>query len=135
VAVVVGGVTRYDYARYFGAVLVALGAGVFALTYPPPLALGVQAVALAVAGVLHTLSGVATRVRDRVGPHRLLGVGNVVLGLSLVAGSAGDASGGSTELVYLAATVLGGGSLVFVGLSYVFWPHQFGLGADGYPIE
>jgi Na+/H+ antiporter NhaD/arsenite permease-like protein len=130
----VGGVNRYGYAKYFGVVLVAVGAAALALTYPPPLDIGSQAVALVAAGVLHALSGIGSRVRERVGPHRLLGAGNILLGVSLAVSGLGD-TGAGAELAYAAATVLGGASLAFVGVFYVFWPHHFGLGPDGYPVD
>lgn len=126
------GVNRYQYARILGGFLVLLGAGVFALSYPPPLALGAQAVLLVAAGVLHVLSGTESGLRERVGPHRLLGLGNVALGSSLVVSSLGDFSTDG-ELAYTVAIVLGGGSLAFVGLAYIFRPGDFGLGPDGFP--
>ncbi|MFB6071894.1 MAG: hypothetical protein ABEJ88_02905 [Halobacterium sp.] len=123
---------RYDVGRWFGAVLVVVGAAAVAATYPPELSLGAQAAALAAAGVLFVLAGTPNRLRDRVGPHRLMGVGDVVLGASIVvSGLAGV--GGDDDLVYLAATLLGGASLALVGLLYVFRPTEFGLGEDGYP--
>lgn len=125
---------RYDYARYFGALLVALGGGVLALTYPPPLDLGAQAVALVAAGVADVLAGTENGLRERVGPHRLFGAGNVLLGASLVVGELGSL-GADGELVYVAVSALAGASLAVVGLSYVFWPHHFGLGPDGYPLD
>lgn len=125
-------VNRYQYVRLLGVALVALGVGVLALTYPPPLALGAQAVLLVAAGVLHVLSGTPSSLRERVGPHRLLGLGNVALGASLAV-SALEGAGSDTELVYTAAVVLGGASLAFVGLAYIFRPGDFGLGPDGFP--
>jgi len=125
-------VNRYQYARLLGVALVALGAGVLALTYPPPLALGAQAVLLVAAGSLHVLSGTESGLRERVGPHRLLGLGNVVLGASLAVSAWGE-TGADGELVYTAAVVLGGASLAFVGLAYIFRPGEFGLGPDGFP--
>ena len=123
---------RYQYARVLGVFLAVLGAGVLALAYPPPLALGVQAVLLVVAGVLHVLSGTPSSLRKRVGPHRLLGAGNVVLGASLAVSALGETSTDG-ELAYAVAVVLGGASLAFVGLAYVFRPGDFGLGPDGFP--
>ena len=123
---------RYQYVRLLGLVLVALGAGVVAVSYPPPRWLAAQAVLLVIAGVLMVLSGTESRLRDRVGPHRLLGAGNVALGTSLVVSElAGvDADDG---VVYTAAAVLGGASLAFIGLAYIFRPDDFGLGPDGFP--
>ncbi|SEW05954.1 hypothetical protein [Halobacterium jilantaiense] len=123
---------RYQYSRLLSLVLVPLGVGVVALSYPPPLDLGAQAVLLVVAGVLMILSGTESRLRERVGPHRLLGAGNVALGASLVVSelAGADADDG---LAYTAAVVLGGLSLAFVGLSYIFRPGNFGLGPDGFP--
>jgi len=125
-------VNRYQYARLLGVALVALGAGVLALAYPPPLALGAQAALLVAAGALHVLSGTPSSLRERVGPHRLLGLGNVALGASLVVSSLDD-PGTGTELVYTAAVVIGGASLALVGLAYIFRPGDFGLGPDGFP--
>jgi len=129
---VVSPVNRYQYARFLGVALTALGAGVLALSYPPPFALAAQAVLLVVSGVLQVLSGTPSSLRERVGPHRLLGLGNVALGASLAVSALGDAGTG-TELVYTAAVVVGGAGLAFVGLAYVFRPGDFGLGPDGYP--
>lgn len=123
---------RYQYARLLGVALVALGVGVLALAYPPPASLAAQALLLAAAGVLHVLSGTETGLRERVGPHRLLGLGNVALGASLVVSALGE-TGTDGELAYAVAIVLGGGSLALVGLAYIFRPGDFGLGPDGYP--
>ncbi len=125
---------RYGYSRLLGIALLVLGVGVLALAYPPPLDLGAQAVLLVAAGALHVLSGTESALRERVGPHRLLGAGNVALGASLVVSSLDD-SGTGTELVYTAAVVLGGASLAFVGLAYIFRPGDFGLGPDGFPEQ
>jgi len=123
---------RYQYSRLLGLALVALGVGVVALSYPPPLDLGTQAVLLVVAGGLMVLSGTESRLRERVGPHRLLGAGNVALGASLVVSELGN-TGTGTELAYAVAVGLGGASLAFVGLAYIFRPGEFGLGPDGFP--
>jgi len=123
---------RYQYSRLLGLALVALGVGVVALSYPPPLDLGTQAVLLVVAGGLMVLSGTESRLRERVGPHRLLGAGNVALGASLVVSELGN-TGTGTELAYAVAVGLGGASLAFVGLAYIFRPSDFDLGPDGFP--
>lgn len=125
---------RYEYSRWFGVALVVVGVGAFALTYPPTFVLGVQMGALAAAGVLFVLAGTPNWLRDRVGPHRLLGVGDVLLGASIAASVFGTAADGG-GVVYTAAAVLGGASLGFIGVLYVFRPRYFGLGPDGYPIE
>ena len=123
---------RYQYARILGVGLLVLGVGVLALSYPPPPDLGVQAALLVVAGSFHVLSGTESGLRERLGPHRLLGLGNVALGASLAVSALGE-TGTDGELVYTAAIVLGGASLALVGLAYIFRPGDFGLGPDGFP--
>ncbi|AAG18917.1 hypothetical protein VNG_0347H [Halobacterium salinarum NRC-1] len=123
---------RYQCSRVLGLVLAVLGACVVALSYPPPSWLAAEAVLLIAAGVLMILSGTPSALRDRVGPHRLLGAGNAVLGAWLVVLKLGD-TGTDAELAYAIAVGLGGASLAFVGLAYVFRPGDFGLGSDGFP--
>lgn len=127
------GVNRYVYGRWLGATLFVVGVAALAFTYPPSLALGAQMVALAAAGALFVFAGTDTSVRDSVGPHRLMGAGDVLLGASLVV--SGAATTGGDSLVYLVAVVLGGGSLVLIGVFYIVRPSAFGLGDDGYPVE
>lgn len=125
---------RYDYGQWFGVALVVVGVAAFVFSYPPTLVLGVQMATLAAAGVLFVLAGVRNPLRDRVGPHRLTGVGDVLLGASIAVSALGTTTGGGST-VYNAAAVLGGGALVFIGLLYVFRPRYFGLGPDGYPVR
>lgn len=125
---------RYDYGQWFGVALVVVGVAAFVFSYPPALALGVQMATLAAAGVMFVLAGTPNRLRDRVGPHRLTGFGDVLLGASIAVSALGTTPGdGGT--VYTAAAVLGGAGLVFMGLLYVFRPRHFGLGPDGYPVR
>ncbi len=129
-------VNRYEYSRLLGIALLVLGAGALALVYPPSPALGAQAVLLVVAGGFHILSGTPSALRERVGPHRLLGAGNVLLGASLAVSGLGDVAGGTDgDVVYAAAVLLGGLSLVGVGLAYIVRPSAFGLGPDGFPEQ
>ena len=124
---------RYEYGRWLGAALLALGVGALAATYPTSPALGVQMTAFTATGLLFVLAGTETRVRDRVGPHRLLGAGDVLLGASLLVAAVANTGDGDT--VYVVATLLGGASLSLIGLAYVFQPGVFDLGPDGYPTE
>lgn len=127
---------RYGYSRLLGIALLVLGVGVLALAYPPPPELGAQAVLLVAAGVFHVLSGTDSALRERVGPHRLLGAGNVLLGASLAVSGLGDITGSAdADLIYAAAVLLGGASLAGVGLAYIVRPSAFGLGPDGFPEE
>jgi len=125
-------VNRYQYARILGVFLLAAGVGALAVSYPSPLWLGAQAALLVVSGAFQILSGTPNALRERLGPHRLLGIGNVALGASLVTSGLQEFAS-DAEVAYTVAVVLGGGSLVFIGLAYVFRPGDFGLGPDGYP--
>ena len=123
---------RYQYARILGVFLLAAGVGVVAVSYPSPLWLAAQAALVVVSGVFQILSGTPSALRERLGPHRLLGLGNVALGASLVTSGLQEFVN-DAEVAYTVAVVLGGGSLVLIGLAYVFRPGDFGLGPDGYP--
>lgn len=125
---------RYDLARWVGAAFVLLGVAALAFTYPPHLSFAVQLAAFTVAGVLFVLAGTSNQLRERFGPHRLMGVGDVLLGGSIVV-SAFSTSPDAGGIFYLVAVGLGGASLAFIGLAYVFRPSSFGLGEDGYPVE
>ncbi|MFC3478452.1 hypothetical protein [Halobacterium litoreum] len=125
---------RYDFGRWLGVAFVAIGVGALALTYPPSVALGAQLAALTAAGALFVLAGTPNPARDRYGPHRLLGLGDVLLGASIVASAVGTGPGDG-GLFYLAVVGAGGVSLAAIGLGYIFRPDAFGLGPDGYPAE
>ncbi|WP_232700981.1 hypothetical protein [Halobacterium wangiae] len=101
--------------QWLGFGLVVVGVGALAATFPPGPVLAVQMVLLAVAGALFFVAGVTDRLRWGL----LVGVGDVALGGSLVVGGVTDAAWEGTELLYTVAVLLGGVSLVAIGVLYV----------------
>lgn len=123
----------------FGIGFLALfGAGVLGSASRLPLAFGVHALLLVVAGGLFALAGTATALRDRVGPHRLLGAGYVVWGASFGVSLLGD-TGVWADWAAQFSAVVGYGSLaawalsaalVVLGFGYAAYPSTFDLSND-----
>jgi hypothetical protein len=107
--------------QWLGFGLVVVGLGALVATFPPEPVLAVQMVLLALAGALFFVSGVTDRLRWGL----LVGVGDVALGTSLVVGGVTDADWKGGELVYTVAVLLGGLSLVAIGVLYVLGYDSF----------
>lgn len=86
------------------------------LLAPERLPTTVQVTAMALAGALAVLAGHETRLTERVGWHRLYGLADVLLGLSLVPSALGGPTSGEFAALYGVAAVLGGLSLAFIGV-------------------
>lgn len=138
--------SQFESAPIFGAFLALFGSGLLALfavgalgsASRLPLAFGVHALLLVGAGALFVLAGTATALRDRVGPHRLLGAGYVVWGASFgvsLLGETGVWADWTAEFsdVFgygsLAAWVLSAALLV-LGVGYATHPSRLGLTID-----
>ena len=76
-----------------------------------------QLSAMVGAGGLYVLGGSENSVTESAGWYRLVGLGDVLLGLSLPLGAVGGGFGGSNASTAVLVAMTGGGfSLVFVGV-------------------
>ncbi|MFC4550198.1 MULTISPECIES: hypothetical protein [Halorussus] len=76
-----------------------------------------QLSAMVAAGGLYVLGGSENSVSERAGWYRLVGLGDVLLGLSLPLGAVGGGFGGSNASAAVLVAMTGGGfSIAFVGV-------------------
>ena len=101
--------------QWLGVGLFVVGVGGLAVVSPHEPVLVAQMVLLASAGALFAAAGVTDHLRWGL----LVGVGDIALGVSLVVGSVADAGWEGGELLYTVAVLLGGLSLVGIGVLYV----------------
>lgn len=68
------------------------------------------------AAALFVLGGYGTPVADRVGWHRLVGLGDALLGLSVALSAVSGTAAGGAAVVYRVAVAAGGLSLALIGV-------------------